>query len=68
MNVHLAHVPEPDWGVLGLGEQTSFFLLAVCIRCLPDAPLHAHHVDCTRIGHVNLPSCMVRLGRPLTHT
>lgn len=34
MNVHLAHVPEPDWGVLGLGEQTSFFLLAVCIRCL----------------------------------
>ncbi|KAK9830284.1 hypothetical protein WJX72_010812 [[Myrmecia] bisecta] len=32
MHAHLAHSPEPNWAMQGLAEQTSFFLLAVCIR------------------------------------
>lgn len=29
---HLAHAPEPSWAQPGLTEQTSFFLLSICIR------------------------------------
>ena len=33
MHRHLVYIPEPDMSVLGLAEQASFYLMAVCIRC-----------------------------------
>ncbi|BDA45426.1 probable E3 ubiquitin-protein ligase HUWE1 [Coccomyxa sp. Obi] len=32
MHRHLVYIPEPDMSVLGLAEQASFYLMAVCIR------------------------------------
>lgn len=33
MHRHLVFIPEPEVSMQPLGEQTSFFLQAVCIRC-----------------------------------
>lgn len=33
MHRHLVFIPEPEVSMQGLGEQASFFLMAICIRC-----------------------------------